>query len=40
MSVIKLITVGLKIAREKDGYINNFNKYNMLKTLENSRYKI
>lgn len=40
MSVIKLITPGLKIAREKVGHIHYFNKYTALKTLEDCGYEV
>ena len=40
MSVIKLITPGIKLAREKVGHIHYFNKYTALKTLEDCEYKI
>ena len=40
MSVIKLITPGLKLAREKVGHLHYFNKYTALKTLEDCNYEI
>ena len=40
MSVIKLITPGIRLAREKVGHLHYFNKYTALKTLEDCNYEI
>ena len=40
MSVIKLITPGLRLAREKVGHLHYFNKYTAIKTLEDCNYSI
>ena len=40
MSVVKLITPGIRLAREEVGHLHYFNKYTAIKTLEDNNYEI